>query len=142
ADWQEVWHSPQPPFLALSQRLRVLRVLICSIFLTSKLVSFAYTLTLYSSSGEKARKNHGLGEKELSVTGGAVAVGAAVLGLDAGLIAAGIEGVHGELNAAEDVAGTLGGAHAAGLAADLGGNAVVKGRDQKLGIPLQADDGE
>jgi hypothetical protein len=23
ADWQEVWHSPQPPFFALSQRLRV-----------------------------------------------------------------------------------------------------------------------
>ena len=23
ADWQEVWHSPQPPFLALSHRLRV-----------------------------------------------------------------------------------------------------------------------
>ena len=31
ADWQEVWHSPQPPFLALSQRLRVPMVLICSI---------------------------------------------------------------------------------------------------------------
>ncbi len=28
ADWQEVWHSPQPPFLALSQRLRVSKVLI------------------------------------------------------------------------------------------------------------------
>lgn len=28
ADWQEVWHSPQPPFLALSQRLRVSRVFI------------------------------------------------------------------------------------------------------------------
>jgi len=26
ADWQEVWHSPQPPFLADSQRLRVSRV--------------------------------------------------------------------------------------------------------------------
>jgi len=23
ADWQEVWHSPQPPFLALWHRLRV-----------------------------------------------------------------------------------------------------------------------
>ena len=31
ADWQEVWHSPQPPFLALSHRLRVSRVLILSI---------------------------------------------------------------------------------------------------------------
>ena len=30
ADWQEVWHSPQPPFLALSHRLRVSRVLILS----------------------------------------------------------------------------------------------------------------
>jgi hypothetical protein len=28
ADWQEVWHSPQPPFLALSHRLRVAMVLI------------------------------------------------------------------------------------------------------------------
>ena len=28
ADWQEVWHSPQPPFLALSHRLRVSMVLI------------------------------------------------------------------------------------------------------------------
>ena len=26
ADWQEVWHSPQPPFFALSHRLRVSRV--------------------------------------------------------------------------------------------------------------------
>ena len=31
ADWQDVWHSPQPPFFALSQRLRVSRVLICFI---------------------------------------------------------------------------------------------------------------
>ena len=31
ADWQEVWHSPQPPFLALSHRLRVSMVLMCSI---------------------------------------------------------------------------------------------------------------
>ena len=29
ADWQEVWHSPQPPFLALSQRSRVSMVLMC-----------------------------------------------------------------------------------------------------------------
>jgi hypothetical protein len=28
ADWQEVWHSPQPPFLALSHRFRVAMVLI------------------------------------------------------------------------------------------------------------------
>ena len=36
ADWQDVWHSPQPPFFALSQRLPVLRVLMCSIILTSE----------------------------------------------------------------------------------------------------------
>ena len=35
ADWQEVWHSPQPPFLALSQRLRVFRVLICFMVISS-----------------------------------------------------------------------------------------------------------
>ena len=29
ADWQDVWHSPQPPFLALSQRSRVSMVLMC-----------------------------------------------------------------------------------------------------------------
>jgi len=28
ADWQEVWHSPQPPFLADSQRFLELKVLI------------------------------------------------------------------------------------------------------------------
>ena len=35
ADWQEVWHSPQPPFLALSHRLRVSMVTICSMGNTS-----------------------------------------------------------------------------------------------------------
>jgi len=35
ADWQEVWHSPQPPFLALSHRLRVSMVLICVMFVSS-----------------------------------------------------------------------------------------------------------
>jgi hypothetical protein len=37
ADWQEVWHSPQPPFLALSHRLRVSRVLILSMIHISNL---------------------------------------------------------------------------------------------------------
>jgi hypothetical protein len=32
ADWQEVWHSPHPPFFALSHKLRVSSVLILSIF--------------------------------------------------------------------------------------------------------------
>jgi hypothetical protein len=36
ADWQDVWHSPQPPFLALSQRLLVLIVLMCSMVKTSE----------------------------------------------------------------------------------------------------------
>jgi hypothetical protein len=40
ADWQDVWHSPQPPFFALSQRFAVSRVLICSIFRSS--VMFIY----------------------------------------------------------------------------------------------------
>jgi len=39
ADWQEVWHSPQPPFLALSHRLRVSRVLILSIICISDLLN-------------------------------------------------------------------------------------------------------
>ena len=37
ADWQEVWHSPQPPFLADSHRLRVSRVLILSMIVVSHL---------------------------------------------------------------------------------------------------------
>jgi len=32
ADWQEVWHSPQPPFLQDLHRSRVFRVLILSMF--------------------------------------------------------------------------------------------------------------
>ena len=32
ADWQEVWHSPQPPFLALSHRFRVSSVVILFMF--------------------------------------------------------------------------------------------------------------
>lgn len=39
ADWQEVWHSPQPPFLALSHRLRVSRVLILSTICISDLLN-------------------------------------------------------------------------------------------------------
>ena len=37
ADWQEVWHSPQPPFLALSQSGRVFKVLILFITYISPL---------------------------------------------------------------------------------------------------------
>ena len=40
ADWQEVWHSPHPPFFALSQRLRVSRVLICFISVSSEKLDF------------------------------------------------------------------------------------------------------
>jgi len=35
ADWQEVWHSPQPPFFADSQRFLELNVLILFIGNTS-----------------------------------------------------------------------------------------------------------
>ena len=36
ADWQEVWHSPQPPFFALSQRFLVFKVLIAFIWFSSE----------------------------------------------------------------------------------------------------------
>ena len=59
ADWQEVWHSPHPPFLALSQRLRVSIVSICFILVTS--VKIFYTQVLYhfmsSKSIGKSHKN-------------------------------------------------------------------------------------
>ena len=35
ADWQEVWHSPQPPFFALAQRFLVSRVVIRFISISS-----------------------------------------------------------------------------------------------------------
>jgi hypothetical protein len=37
ADWHDVWHSPHPPFFALSQRLRVSIVLMCFILNTSSM---------------------------------------------------------------------------------------------------------
>jgi len=39
ADWQEVWHSPQPPFLALAHISRVARVLILFIFISPFLMN-------------------------------------------------------------------------------------------------------
>lgn len=73
---------------------------------------------------------------------GAVAAGAAAGGRGAGFVSAGVEGLHGEIDAAKDVAGALRAADRAGLRAALGGDAVVEGRDEQLGLPLQADDGE
>ena len=35
ADWQEVWHSPHPPFITVFCKFFVFRVLICSISLSS-----------------------------------------------------------------------------------------------------------
>jgi len=35
ADWQEAWHSPQPPFAQDSLRFALLTVLMCSIMLSS-----------------------------------------------------------------------------------------------------------
>ena len=54
ADWQEVWHSPQPPLAALSQRLRVFRVTICSILLSSKRY-FSDSSFLYHALPRKSR---------------------------------------------------------------------------------------
>ncbi len=42
ADWQEVWHSPQPPFFALWHRLRVSRVLIFSMIKISNLFNIVF----------------------------------------------------------------------------------------------------
>ena len=42
ADWQEVWHSPQPPCFALSHRLRVSRVLILSMIHTPFSLNLAF----------------------------------------------------------------------------------------------------
>ena len=60
------------------------------------------------------------------------------------VLAAGREELaHRELDLAEHLAGVLlAGIIAAGAAAILGGDAVVIGGDEKLGIPLYADDGE
>ena len=55
ADWQEVWHSPQPPFFALSHRLRVFKVLICSILSPSIKRFLIYTLA-YHIKGVNLRK--------------------------------------------------------------------------------------
>ena len=50
ADWQEVWHSPQPPFFALSQRLRVSIVLICFIVnIPPNFYSINYTTNISAS---------------------------------------------------------------------------------------------
>ena len=43
ADWQEVWHSPHPPFFALAQRFFVSIVLMCFIRVLRNL----FTLELY-----------------------------------------------------------------------------------------------
>ena len=50
ADWQEVWHSPQPPLAALSQRLRVFRVTICFIMESS----LWFSTIIYHRSGHKS----------------------------------------------------------------------------------------
>ena len=43
ADWQEVWHSPHPPFFALAQRFFVSIVLMCFI----RFLRILFTLELY-----------------------------------------------------------------------------------------------
>ena len=44
ADWQEVWHSPHPPFLALSQREAVFKVLILFIMRFSNLIMYYFII--------------------------------------------------------------------------------------------------
>jgi len=52
ADWQEVWHSPQPPFFALLHKSRVSKVLMCFISINlqdnSKLCEYTITPKLLS----------------------------------------------------------------------------------------------
>jgi len=47
ADWQEVWHSPQPPFLALSQRFFVSSVLI--VIVVSSWMDFIFIRVKYNT---------------------------------------------------------------------------------------------
>lgn len=49
ADWQDVWHSPQPPFLADSQRLRELNVLILFTEDTSFILYIYYAPIVHDS---------------------------------------------------------------------------------------------
>ena len=48
ADWQDVWHSPHPPFLTVLESFFVLSVLICfMIVLLIKKCIFSYLKRLY-----------------------------------------------------------------------------------------------
>lgn len=44
ADWQEVWHSPQPPFFLLSSRSRVFKVTILFIVLLLKIRFYVFII--------------------------------------------------------------------------------------------------
>ncbi len=55
ADWQEVWHSPQPPFLALSQRLRVWIVWICFIMIAS--ISYSASIIADAKTAVNSRQH-------------------------------------------------------------------------------------
>ncbi len=45
ADWQEAWHSPQPPLAALSLRFEALMVLMCFMIYTSTIFCNNYSIT-------------------------------------------------------------------------------------------------
>lgn len=45
ADWQDVWHLPQPPFAAVSFKLALLIVLICFISITLRKYIYSYSIS-------------------------------------------------------------------------------------------------
>ena len=49
ADWQDVWHSPQPPFFALSQRFLVSNVWICFMIVILRNINIYLYFTLFFS---------------------------------------------------------------------------------------------
>lgn len=55
ADWHEVWHSPHPPFAALSFGLPVVMVLIPFIFIPPFIKNSYVTSRLYETFPVKAR---------------------------------------------------------------------------------------
>ena len=58
ADWQEVWHSPHPPFFADSQRLRVSRVLILFIVISSDKFNFNVLIISHHAQHVKTSKRN------------------------------------------------------------------------------------
>ena len=60
ADWQEAWHSPQPPLAAVSFRLALLMVLTCFMD-KSSLLMFPASMDLAAPVNPKDVADHGAG---------------------------------------------------------------------------------